>query len=148
MAHDQSLPKGWTDLLLRLAIGLPKGWADLLLKLAIGLPKGWGDLLLKLAIGLPKGWADLLLKLASWSCVLWEWLLRMGFFQLATFSVAYSGRFLCIAYSSFKCAEYILFLSSVCPAVSCPAESVCLGGICQCFAGSYMVDGTCETGKD
>uniref|UniRef100_A0A8C4ZYS1 SEA domain-containing protein n=1 Tax=Gadus morhua TaxID=8049 RepID=A0A8C4ZYS1_GADMO len=35
----------------------------------------------------------------------------------------------------------------VCPAVSCPPDSVCRDGICQCFAGSYMVDGTCETAQ-
>ena len=68
------------------------------------------------------------------------------FFCWILSSLAYSGWFLHIAYSSFKCAEYNLFLSSVCPAV-CPAESVCLDGICQCFAGSFMVNGMCEKGK-
>uniref|UniRef100_A0A8C5A8J5 SEA domain-containing protein n=1 Tax=Gadus morhua TaxID=8049 RepID=A0A8C5A8J5_GADMO len=35
----------------------------------------------------------------------------------------------------------------VCPAVSCPPDSVCLQGICQCFAGRFMVNGTCETAQ-
>ncbi|XP_054616056.1 mucin-2 isoform X2 [Dunckerocampus dactyliophorus] len=31
----------------------------------------------------------------------------------------------------------------VCPAKPCPLESVCLNGTCQCFSGSFLVDGSC-----
>ncbi|XP_054463922.1 mucin-2 isoform X2 [Anoplopoma fimbria] len=35
----------------------------------------------------------------------------------------------------------------VCPTVRCPPESVCLNGTCQCFSGSFLVNGRCEPGQ-
>ncbi|KAA8585406.1 hypothetical protein FQN60_004100 [Etheostoma spectabile] len=31
----------------------------------------------------------------------------------------------------------------VCPAASCPLESICLNGTCQCLSGSFLVKGRC-----
>ncbi|KAF7654069.1 hypothetical protein LDENG_00074920 [Lucifuga dentata] len=32
----------------------------------------------------------------------------------------------------------------VCPSISCPVESVCLNGTCQCLSGAFLVNGRCR----
>lgn len=49
--------------------------------------------------------------------------------------------------SFINCNLFSSHLSSVCPAVTCPPQMVCLGSVCQCLSGTFWQDDECVRGK-